>query len=171
MAKATRLLRPLGVAVVSCPDELPLPFADEAFDLVTSRHPATIWWDEIARVLRPGGIYFAQHVGPASVFELIEFFLGPQPEARRGRHPDDEVIAAEKAGLEIVDIQSARLRIEIFDVAAVVYLLRKVIWWVPDFTVTTYRGRLRELHELIQRDGVFVAHSTRHLIEARRPRT
>ena len=41
--------------------------------------PATIWWDEIARVLRPGGTYFAQHVGPASAFELIEFFLGPQP--------------------------------------------------------------------------------------------
>ena len=64
---------------------------DEAFDLVTSRHPVTIWWEEIARVLRPGGTYFAQHVGPASVFELIEFFLGPQPDARRGRHPDDEV--------------------------------------------------------------------------------
>ena len=62
----------------------------ETFDLVTSRHPATIWWDEVARVLQPGGAYFAQHVGPGSVFELIEFFLGPQPAARRGRHPDDE---------------------------------------------------------------------------------
>ena len=169
VARATRLLHPLGVAVVADADEPPLPFADESFDLVTSRHPASIWWDEIARVLRPDGRYLAQHVGPASVFELIEFFLGPQPAARRGRHHDDEAAAAEAAGLEVVDLRTARLRIEIYDVAAVVYLLRKVVWWVPGFTVDAYRDRLRELHELIRARGPFVAHSTRHLIEARKP--
>ncbi|HOQ52365.1 MAG TPA: class I SAM-dependent methyltransferase [Micropruina sp.] len=167
VAKATRLLHPHGVVVVADPDEPPLPFADEAFDLVTSRHPATIWWQEIARVLRPGGTYFAQHVGPGSAFELIEFFLGPQPQARRGRHPDDETAAAEAAGLQIVNLQTAKLRIEIHDVAAAVYLLRKVIWWVPGFTVEKYRDRLRDLHDLIGQDGPFIAHSTRHLIEAR----
>lgn len=169
IARATRLLHPRGVAVVAYPDEPPLPFAEAAFDLVTSRHPATIWWDEIARVLAPGGTYFAQHVGPASVFELIEFFLGPQPEARLGRRPEDEAAAAEAAGLRIVDVQTARLRIEIHDVAAVVYLLRKVIWWVPGFTVERYRGRLRDLHDRIESAGPFIAHSTRHLIEARKP--
>lgn len=167
VAKATRLLHPHGVVVVADPDEPPLPFADKAFDLVTSRHPATIWWQEIARVLRPGGTYFAQHVGPGSAFELIEFFLGPQPQARRGRHPDDETAAAEAAGLQIVNLQTAKLRIEIHDVAAAVYLLRKVIWWVPGFTVEKYRDRLRDLHDLIGQDGPFIAHSTRHLIEAR----
>jgi SAM-dependent methyltransferase len=169
LAKATRLLHPRGVVVVSDPDEPPLPFSDEAFDLVTSRHPATIWWSEIARVLRHGGTYFAQHVGPRSAFGLIEFFLGPLPEAGHARHPDLETAAAEAAGLEFVDLRAETLRIEIFDVAAVVYLLRKVIWWVPDFTVEKYLDRLRELHRIIEEDGAFVAHSTRHLIEARRP--
>ncbi|MFE6820697.1 hypothetical protein [Streptomyces sp. NPDC057675] len=37
---------------------------------MTSRHPVTVWWEEIARVLRPGGTYFSQQVGPASVFEV-----------------------------------------------------------------------------------------------------
>ncbi|WP_134325206.1 class I SAM-dependent methyltransferase [Cumulibacter soli] len=171
VAKATRLLHPRGVVVVADSDEPPLPFADEAFDLVTSRHPATIWWHEIARVLRPGGTYFAQHVGPASAFELIEFFLGPQPEARRGRRPDSEAADARAAGLDIVDLQEATLRIEIYDVAAVVYLLRKVIWWVPGFTTEKYRERLRDLHDVIQQHGPFIAHSRRHLIEARRPGT
>ncbi len=112
VAKATALLRPRGVVVVAAPDEPPLPFADAAFDLVTSRHPTTVWWAEIARVLQPGGTYFAQHVGPASVFELVEYFLGPQPQARRGRHPDDEAAAARAAGLEITDQRTERLRIE-----------------------------------------------------------
>lgn len=48
------------------------------------------------------------------------------------------------------------------------YLLRKVVWWVPGFTVEQHRDRLRALHDRIQADGPFVAHSTRHLIEARR---
>jgi SAM-dependent methyltransferase len=169
VAAATSRLHPRGIAVVADPDEPPLPFADAAFDLVTSRHPATVWWHEIARVLTPGGTYLAQHVGPASAFELIEFFLGPRPRERRGRHPDDEAAAAEAAGLEMVDLRTARLRMEIFDIGAVVYLLRKVVWWVPGFTVEQYEPRLRALHDLIQREGAFVAHSTRHLIEARRP--
>lgn len=167
-AKATRLLHPRGVVVVATGDEPPLPFADAAFDLVTSRHPATIWWEEIARVLQPGGTYFAQHVGPNSGIELIEQFLGPQPRESHSRHPDIEAKAARDASLEIVDIQTARLRIEIFDIAAVIYLLRKLIWWVPGFTVDAYLDELKDLHDRIEQEGRFVAHSTRHLIEARR---
>ncbi|GAA2781342.1 class I SAM-dependent methyltransferase [Kitasatospora sp. CM 4170] len=168
VARATELLHPLGAVVVADPDEPPLPFADEAFDLVTSRHPATVWWAEIARVLRPGGTYFAQHVGPASVFELVEFFLGPQAEARKGRNPDRESADAQAAGLEVVDLRSERLRIEFFDIGAVVYFLRKVIWMVPGFTVDAYRDRLRELDARIRAEGPFVAYSSRHLIEARK---
>lgn len=177
VAAATRLLHPLGVAVVAHddaattehPDGTPLPFADGAFDLVTSRHPVVPRWAEIARVLRPGGTYLAQHVGPASVFELVEFFLGPQPEdARRGRDPQDEVAAARAAGLELVDLRAERLRIEFHDVGAVVWFLRKVVWMVPGFTVDAYRTELRDLHERIVADGPFVAHSARHLVELRR---
>ncbi len=166
IAKATALLHPRGAVVVADPDEPPLPFADAAFDLVTSRHPATIWWDEIARVLRSGGTYLAQHVGPASVFELVEYFLGPQPEARRGRHPDSEAAAAETAGLQILDLRTERLRMEFHDIGAVVYFLRKVIWMVPGFTVSDHLDRLRLLHNQIQQQGPFLAYSSRTLIEA-----
>ncbi|MFF2106820.1 class I SAM-dependent methyltransferase [Rhodococcus koreensis] len=169
VAKATAVLHPLGAVVVADSDEPPLPFADGAFDLVTSRHPATVWWDEIARVLQPGGTYFSQHVGHASVFELVEYFLGPQPEnVRRGRHYEDECADAEAAGLEVVDLRFESLRIEFFDIGAVIYFLRKVIWMVPGFTLAQYRDRLRELHDQIEADGPFVAHSTRFLIEARK---
>ncbi|MFC4126025.1 class I SAM-dependent methyltransferase [Nocardia rhizosphaerae] len=169
VADATARLHPLGVVVVATSDEPPLPFGDAAFDLVTCRHPATVWWSEIARVLRPGGTYFAQHVGPASVFELVEYFLGPQPEARRARHPEDEAAAARAAGLRIVELRTERLRMEFGDIGAVVYFLRKVIWMVPGFTVDSELDRLRALHERIESEGPFVAHSTRTLIEAGKP--
>ncbi|MEU8533870.1 class I SAM-dependent methyltransferase [Streptomyces parvulus] len=167
---ATQLLRPLGVPVVAALDDAPLPFADGAFDLVVSRHPVQPHWDEIARVLAPGGTYFAQHVGPASVFELVEYFLGPLPEeTRRQRDPERERADAEAAGLEVVGLRAERLRMEFYDVGAVVHFLRKVVWMVPGFTVETYRDRLRELHERIEADGPFVAHSARHLFDIRKP--
>jgi SAM-dependent methyltransferase len=168
LALATQRLHPRGVVVVADPDEPPLPFADAAFDLVTSRHPARTWWDEIARVLRPGGTYLAQHVGPDSAREVYEFFLGPQPGPSR-RAPENERARAEAAGLQIVEQRLERLRIEFFDIGAVVYFLRKVIWIVPGFTVELYRERLLDLHRCIEAEGLFVAHSTRVLIEARKP--
>ncbi|MGW2774871.1 class I SAM-dependent methyltransferase [Streptomyces olivaceoviridis] len=170
VAKATALLRPRGVVVVAAPDDAPLPFADGAFDLVLSRHPVRPYWAEIARVLRPGGTYFAQHVGPSSVFELVEYFLGPQPEEVRAvRDPERERADAEAAGLEVTGVRAERLRMEFHDIAAVVHFLRKVVWMVPDFTVEAYEPRLRALHERIEREGPFVAHSARHLFDVRKP--
>jgi SAM-dependent methyltransferase len=136
--------------VVADPDEPPLPFADQGFDLVSSRHPATAWWAEIARVLRPGGGYFAQHVVSNSDAELYEFLLDPQPDAVHGRHPDVEADAARTAGLAVTDLRMQRLRLEFFDIGADVYLLRKVIWTVPGFSVDPYRDQLRALHRHIQ---------------------
>ncbi|PZH04656.1 SAM-dependent methyltransferase, partial [Streptomyces sp. NTH33] len=171
VVRATALLRPRGVVVVASGEDAPLPFADGTFDLVVSRHPVRPHWEEIARALEPGGTYFAQHVGPGSVFELVEYFLGPRPgEARDARHPDRERAAAEAAGLEVVDLRAERLRVEFHDIAAVVHFLRKVIWMVPGFTMEAYEPRLRALHERIESKGPFVAHSTRHLLEARKAR-
>ena len=67
----------------------------------------------------------------------------------------------------MVDLRTARCRMEFFDIGAVVWILRTCVWWVPDFTVDRYRDRLHELDAQIRTDGVFVAHSTRHLIRAR----
>ena len=85
------------------------------------------------------------------------------------RDPSLAVQAATSAGLSVVNLREARCRMEIRDVGAVVYLLRKCVWWVPDFTVARYRGTLLELDDQLRHVGPFVAHSTRHLIEARRP--
>ncbi|MET8974663.1 methyltransferase domain-containing protein [Streptomyces sp. NPDC004539] len=169
-ARATRLLRPRGAVVVRTgEDDDELPFADASFDLVSSRHPIRPDWSEIARVLTPGGTYFAQHVGHRSAFELVEEFLGPLPDAvSRDRHPETESAAARAAGLEIVDLRVERPRMEFHDIGAVVHFLRKVVWMVPGFTSARYETELRALHRRITDEGPFVAYSARHLIEARR---
>lgn len=167
LERAAQVLAPWGVPVVGAAEDL-LPFRDDAVTLVTARHPVVPPWTEVARVLSPGGTYLAQHVGPSSAFELVERFLGPLPEeTRRGRHPDDELIDAVEAGLDLVDLRETRLRMEFHDIGAVVWFLRKVVWLVPGFTVERYDVHLRALDAEIRERGPFVAHSTRHLVELR----
>lgn len=166
--KAHERLAARGVQLVLAASGAGLPFADASFELVTSRHPVSPDWAEIRRVLTPGGHYFAQHVGPASAFELIEHFLGPLPEERRLRDPRDEAAAAGAAGLTVTDLRTARCRMVFHDVGAVVWILRKCVWWVPDFSARKYRDALLALDGQMRRGEPFVAHSTRHLIEARR---
>jgi SAM-dependent methyltransferase len=168
---ARRNLAKLGGHVVAMRDELDdLPFGDETFDLVTSRHPVGIRWDEVARVLKPGGRYLSQDVGNRTVAELTDFMMGIQP-ATDGptRDPSWSVLGAEEAGLAVDDVREFSGRMEFFDIAAVVYFLRKVIWTVPGFTVDAYRDRLRDLHEQITTSGPFVATSVRFLFEAHKP--
>lgn len=116
LRRAMELLHPLGAVVVRSEPGKELPFAEGSFELIASRHPVAPQWKEIHRLLEPGGTYFAQHVGPQSVFELSEFFRGPLPAAaHRSRHPDVESADATAAGLEVVSIRRERTRIEIFE--------------------------------------------------------
>ncbi|MDH6709539.1 SAM-dependent methyltransferase [Kitasatospora sp. MAA19] len=179
IAIARRTLAKFDATVVEAEDASDLPFAKESFDLVVSRHPVVTRWDEVRRVLRPDGVYLAQHVGSGSVRELTEFMMGPQPPGSHpvpaattyaGTSPIAAVAAAEAVGLDVVDVRQEALRMEFHDIAAVVHFLRKVIWIVPGFTVDAYRDRLAELHSFIERHGPFVAHSQRFLIEAYRRR-
>ena len=154
--------------VVAQEDRPTLPFGSETFELVVSRHPVETWWDEVARILRPGGRYLSQQIGPHSMGELTEFFMGPQP-ATSPRTPELARERAIAAGLRVDDLRMERLRATFADVAAVVYFLRLVIWTVPDFSVEKYRDRLTAMHRDISVKGPFVAHATRFLIEATKP--
>ena len=164
---ARRNLRRVRARVVEADDEADLPFLPGSFDLVASRHPTDVVWEEIARVLRPGGTYLSQQVGAGSNRELTDFMMGPT-EVSQSRSARRAVADAELAGLEVIDLREQALRVEFFDVGAVVYFLRKVLWTVPGFTVDGYREELARLHEHIQSRGSFVSHAQRFLIEARK---
>jgi SAM-dependent methyltransferase len=168
LALARTNLAGLGATVAEVSDDADLPFANNSFDLVVSRHPTLTRWDEIARVLQPGGNYVSQQVGAGSVRELTDFMMGPQP-VNQTRNPELAAAAAVAAGLEVFDLRQQALPMAFNDVGAVVVFLRKVIWTVPGFTATGYRQQLTRLHHQIQTQGPFVAHAQRFLIQARKP--
>jgi SAM-dependent methyltransferase len=169
VAVARDRLYSLGAHVVAVADAPTLPFVAASFDLVVSRHPVVVLWDEIARVLEPGGTYLSQQIGAGTNRELTDFMMGPQP-VNQSRSLERTRAAAEATGLELAELRSCALRVEFFDVGAVVHFLRKVHWTVPGFTPDGYRTRLRALHEQIEREGVFVSFAQRLLVEARRHR-
>jgi SAM-dependent methyltransferase len=165
---AQRNLAPFGGTVVRAADRAGLPFAAGSFDLVVSRHPTVVLWEEIGRVLRPGGTYLAQLIGPGSQRELYEFLMGPRQPP--DPHPRQRVSAmAAAAGLAVLDFRHESLPTVFHDIGSVVYFLRKVVWIVPDFTVDRYRHRLAALHDRILADGSFMSHAQRMLVEARKP--
>lgn len=169
-ARARELLGPRGVQVLEVRPGEPVPVPAASADLVSARHPVAPDWVQVHRALRPGGSYLAQHVGPASAFELIEEFLGPlPPPTRSARDPAVEAKAAQRAGLEVVELRTARCRMEFFDIGAIVWILRKCVWWVPGFTVPASLPHLRRLDARMRAGDPVVAHSTRHLVEAVRP--
>jgi SAM-dependent methyltransferase len=165
---AKQNLKRFQASIVEISDESDFPFPDDTFDLVSSRHPTLILWGEIARVLQPGGTYFSQQVGAGTNSELADFMMGSHP-ISYARSAQRATAMASSVGLEVIDLKEQSLPIHFFDVGAVVYFLRKVIWTVPDFSVEKYRKRLLEMHEHIERTGSFQSHSQRFLIEAKKP--
>lgn len=164
---ARRKLERFGVLVERVDKDAPLPFEDSGFDLVVSRHPVATTWGEVGRVLREGGTFCSQQVGAGSNRELTDYLMGPQ-KVHTARSASRAVHAVERAGLAVTDLREASLRVEFFDVGAVVHFLRKVPWTVPDFTVERYRDRLLALHHEIEQHGSFVCHSKRFLLRATR---
>lgn len=169
LAIARRRLAQFGGSVEHVNDSAPLPFDDATFEVVSSRHPNVTPWAEIARVLAPGGTTITQQVvGMRTNRELYEFMLGQQ-------HDDENPGAAafadaiRDARLELLDLRYAESRLEFFDVAAVVYFLRKVLWTVPGFTSERYHDRLLAMHEHVQSTGSFVSYSRHALVIARKP--
>jgi SAM-dependent methyltransferase len=166
---ARRALEPLGATVREVFDTESFPFGDETFDLVCSRHPTVTQWSEVARVLEVDGIYYSQQIGAGTNSELTDFMMDPQP-ISESRSVSRAISFATNAGLEVIDVREALLPVEFFDVGAVVYFLRKVIWTVPSFSTEKYRERLKRMHDQIEEDGSFVSHARRYLIEARKQR-
>ncbi|MGA8124691.1 MAG: SAM-dependent methyltransferase, partial [Mycobacterium sp.] len=84
-------------------------------------------------------------------------------------NPDTVSAQVAAAGLDVTDLRHEQIKLEFFDVGAAVYFLRRLSWVVPDFTVTKYRDRLRRMHQQIEAERSFVTHSSRVLIDVRKP--
>ncbi|MHB0856107.1 MAG: class I SAM-dependent methyltransferase [Anaerolineae bacterium] len=166
---ARRRLEPLGVTVLALENQNQLPFADAQLDLIINCHESYLP-EEIYRVLKAGGLFITQQVGKHNDLEM-NALLG-----KRVVPPPDwvdlgqAVSALEAAGLDVERQQEAFPPMRIFDIGALVYLLRAIPWISPEFAVEKDRQALYDLHRRISAEGYVEVACHRFLVVARKRR-
>jgi SAM-dependent methyltransferase len=130
---AGRRLRPLGVTVVAtepAPDNIDqlagesrgqLPFPNESFALVTSRHEAFVA-REVSRVLVSGGVFLTQQVGGDYGDFYDALALTPVPTRRWDLSLAEEQLAG--AGFRVLDSGEAAEAVSFADVGALAWYLK-----------------------------------------------
>lgn len=180
VAVASRRLRPLGVSVVHIhggtfnshgpgPATRRMPFVDGWLDAFLIRNGA-FCPIEVFRMLRPGGrlLFQAGMVGPPRPGHVeLRDQLGSTFDPGWGEWDVRATVLA--AGFQVDDYREQLLCTRYLDIAAVVFSLRMVPWAVGPFSLEQHEGRLRELHEQIERDGPLVTGSTALFLRATRP--
>jgi SAM-dependent methyltransferase len=142
---AMAALAPNGIPVVGYDAEGgdPLPFPSNRFDVVLDRHDA---YDvsEVARVLRPGGVFLTQQVDGRDLAELAELF-------DRTVLPTTVTLAAfraeaEAAGLRVDLAEEWAGELRIADVDSLVGYLAMTPWTVDGFSVDRDLQALLRIH-------------------------
>jgi len=176
LSVARARLGPLGIDVVrveGAPDNAKqrygerggdLPFEDGSFDLVTSRHESFVA-TEIARVLRPGGVFMTQQLGDG-VFREVNELLGAEVPRQQRWHLALAVDQVERAGLTVTRSAEGEQDVTFADVGALAWYLRMTPWTVRDFSIDRYRDRLRRLDEEIRAKGPITLALPGFLLEA-----
>lgn len=164
---ALERLSDLGVQVHPIEDGAPLPFQDERFDLIISRHES---FDpqEIERLLKPHGTFITQQVGGLDNLKLNQVLEEDISFPYLGWGLAAALTGLYEAGFMIERAEKAALKTSFLDIGAVVYYLKAIPWQVKDFNPDTHFDSLVKLHNIIERQGQFVATAHRFLITARK---
>ena len=147
---AMKRLRPLGVTVVEADSAEKIPFDDETFDVVLSRHSA-FCAEEVFRILKRGGVFLTQQV-PADNLRDLAGLLGcvrGEESGPSGWSLGQAVSRLEAAGFSLEDSREWKGKAVFLDVGALVYFLKAVPWVVEGFSVERYRDGLLDLQRRI----------------------
>ena len=168
IALARERLEPLGVEVFATEEsslQQRLPFADGEFDLVIDRHTCYNI-AEVARVLKPGGIFMTEQVDGRDLFDLCQAFdCAPQWPFFTLNFVLDGI---KSTGLAINISQEWRGRTTFKDVGTIVYYLKAIPWIVPGFSVETHRRYLLRLQGKSDKGGMLTFSRRLLLIEAQK---
>ncbi len=167
-ALARERLSPLGVEVHDIDEQHPLPFDDSRFDLVINRHES-FNAVELSRVLKPKGLFITQQVGGLDNLELNQVLEDKLSFPFTDWSLGNALTGLYNEGFIIDRAEKAALRSIFKDIGAVVYYLKAIPWQVAGLDPQTHHDRLVALHNIIEREGQFVATAHRFLIIARKP--
>lgn len=160
-------LEPLGITVKYVGEDEKLDYTNEQFDLVINRHES---FDpsEVYRVLKSGGYFITQQVGSHNDRELVEKILGDIPLPFPKHDLKHNVELLQKVGFTVLEQMEEETQMKLFDLGAVVYFAKQIVWEFPDFSVEAYFDQLKSLEEEVKQKGYVSNNEHRFLIVARK---
>src|SRR3990172_2222236 len=169
VAIAKARLAPLGVAVDYVTSAEELPFNDQYFDLIISRHESYSE-SEVFRVLKPGGHFITQQVGAQNNKDINEILEAPDPEYFDLDWTVSHLATQmERVGFHIIHAKEEKFLTRLFDIGALIYFLKAIPWQIPNFSIERYRDKLFQLHTYILEHHYYDAKSQRYILQARKP--
>lgn len=166
-ALCRQVLTPQGIDFRQADAAGPLPFPDGQFDLVLDRHgrfdPA-----ELARVLKPGGVFVTQQVGAENDRELAELLLPGRALPFPQQTLRIQARALEQAGFAVLRGEEAFGPIRFYDVGALVWFARVLPWEFPGFSVERCLPALYEAQRILEVNGCIEGRIHRFLLAARK---
>lgn len=163
-----RKLEPLGITVKSYDSEQDdvLPFEDDSFDLVLSRHES---YDlkEIHRVLKKGGFFVTQQVGGENSLPLAKQLLPGFEGNFAGFNLENQLPKFRDAGFRIMVSDQAFVQGRFLDVGALCFQASVCPWEFPGFSVDACKEALFRLQDQVETLGFIPNLEHRFLVIAK----
>ena len=166
-----KTLSPLGITVAktytdenfNADDQL--PFDDDLFDIIINRHES-FDLTEVKRTLKPGGIFITQQIGNKNTREFLrrlnDDFTFDLPLHTVERYAED----LSDLGFQILVKEEIEYPVKVYDVGALVYMAKIIVWEYPDFSVKTHLEKLLDCQREVEKKGFLIATGHRFLITA-----
>jgi len=111
-----------------------LPFEDETFDLLLSRHES---YDlkEVKRILKPNGIFITQQVGGKNNADMSARLLDGFKLDYSEFTLENELVRARNEGFDLLQSDEYFPTLKFYDIGALVYFAKVIEWEFPGFSV------------------------------------
>ncbi len=148
---AKNRLEPLGIKVYEINNDCHLPFQDDEFDLIINRHES-FNAKEVKRILKPNGRFITQQVGGKNDQELNSLFQVKESEYASWslQKAVDDLL---NEGFKCISKKETITKTRFYDIGAIIYYLKAIPWQIPDFSISSYKKQLINIHNLIQDEG------------------
>ena len=170
-----KTLSPLGITVertftdedFNSDDKI--PFNDDMFDFVINRHES-FDLNEVNRVLKQSGYFITQQVGNKNAGEFIQRLNDNVDVPRLPNHTIENYInTLEKLGFEVIKKDEFQSPMKFYDVGALVFWAKIIVWEFPGFSVKTHIDKLLDCQKEIDEKGFLQGTGHHFLIVAKKP--
>lgn len=156
-----------GVTVQFVAEDDKLRYSNEQFDIITNHHESYLA-EEVARVIKPQGIFITQQVGQHNGEVLRKKLLGEVPAPFPDWHLETAQEQLTGAGFELLLAEECLVKQVFFDVAAVVYYAKVIEWEFPNFSVERCFPQLLQLQQEQEETGQIQNEEHRFLLVAQK---